>query len=144
MSMLGDTHEDEDKPSVWPVYVAAGVILAFSLCLSVFVIMEIRTCLWLASRDALDAIVWPMLVAPFSLYALLGLLTTMGIVLRRDWGWMCGLLWTALLALLFAFLLLTNAWWPEGVVVGTVVVLLVWVLATRSRLFFLANGEGNG
>jgi len=120
MNTLRDTDESKARPSVWPVYVAAGVITLGSV---LYVI---------------SVITWPLV--------LFGSVTILGIVRLRPWGWWCGVVWTGL----FTILLLTQEWAGEATFAGydflpfsaALPFLLVWSLATRRQLFFSPKQEG--
>ncbi len=129
MNTLRDTDEGRARPSVWPVYVAAAVILAFSLVLFVLFVLEVV----LHSFHILQ-IIQPA-------YGLFGIVTAAGIIPLRPWGWWCALVWTIIFGVVVAVstgLMLQERLVPTGEILVRLAIigLLIWPLATRRRLFF--------
>jgi len=150
MNTIGDTNEGKARPSVWPVYLAAAGLVYTSFCV---IVSTIR--------------IGP--VAPGGWLGLLGFLTAWGLGRLRAWGWWCAVVWTSVFTALFGlsaggailhlildlhsnglsalssvhpdFMLL---WVYLRLVELTVIVLLVWVIATRRQLFFPPKQGGEG
>ena len=151
MNTLRDTDEGRARPSVWPVYLAAAVVLVISLAALTMLVLQ-----WLDSpvqpRDIPLAL---LSVSPAAGFGLFGLLTVVGLVLVRPWGWWCGVAWTAM------FFSNGLTWYVvvglgftldcrEALVYLIVFALLglpslgllIWPLVTRRRLFFPPKPEG--
>ena len=81
----------------------------------------------------------------FSLCGIFGIVTAVGLAVRRPWGWWCGVVWLVLLvcwqAVKVAALGLPN---PPSAFVLTVAppVLIAWGLITCRQLFFPPKPEG--
>ncbi len=146
MSTIGDTDEGKARSSVWPVYLAAAIVALVSLGLLTRVIQ-----IWIAGYY-LDL---PFRVALCGIWGFLGLLTTWGLVRLRPWGWWSVVVWSVIpLGVFGVFILFLAVWGGDSITttaqansiillvsilyatwVGTIA-LLVWLLATRRRLFF--------
>ncbi len=145
------TEEARSRPSVWPVYLVAGIIGAVSL-----LVLRIQLVVPWGNRVYFAGLV---ILYPWTMYVLFGLLTAWGLLRLRLWGWWCAVVWTIVFAAATGFdefsreiLLgatgliqfqhiaimsrLTLGLWVA------VIVLLVWLLATRRRLFFPPKQEG--
>ena len=148
MNTLRDTAEGRARPSVWPVYLAAAVIGAVSIPV-LFLLVE---CLRTAAEEGEGVLVYWRPFLWITSIGLFGFVTAWGLVRLRLWGWWCTVVWTsistAVLVLICAMLLAPTDSPSLGVLVflfvaplGLVaIVLLVWVLATRRRLFFPPEG----
>ncbi len=83
---------------------------------------------------------------------LFGVLTTVGMIRLRPWGWWCGVLWAGVWIVELVVLGVLSLHesdmavrTPSIVFIATclvVAVLLMVILATRRRLFFPPNAEG--
>ena len=138
MNTLRDADEGRARPSVWPVYVAAGGVMTVgTLCLAIGLSLVFSG----SGRGWLNTI-----FLSSTTLGLFGVLTTIGMIRLRPWGWWCGVLfagvWTIQLAMLAAqslhapdvtFLASTIPFVATWLVAA---VLLMVVLATRRRLFF--------
>jgi len=134
MNTLSDTDEGRARPSVWPVYVAAAVIVAVSLEL------VLRTPLGPRPQGGLtEAGKLCFLVA-----CTIGVLIAWGLVRLYPWGWWCAAVWTIVFLSVTGFVAFTGdvvdiahcLFW------ATIWALLVWPLATRRRLFFPPKQAG--
>ena len=74
-----EAQETRSRPSVWPVYLAAGVIVTLSLMVAL-----IRP---LASLLG---------IIPYLLWAASGLLAACGVTRLRAWGWRCAVVWAVI------------------------------------------------
>ena len=155
-----DTNKDRATPSVWPVYVAAAVVVAVGAYLILpWLTFGDCTCFgrtppikrfltWLAQYELwMPSVVW----------GLLGFVAAYGLVGLRPWGWWCTVLFavtcTAWGGLLLSDTIVVFVFAPETagptadyiieitrwLVVG---VMLAVVLLTRRRLFFPPKPEG--
>ena len=139
MNTLTDTDEGRARPSVWPVYVAAVVVLIVDL----------------------QNLFFPGVMLTQAALGLIGVAAAIGMLLLREWGWWCGILfagvWIVLLGMpllwmIFDVLLTTRSHGPVPTPLASIMVflavclvpvsLLLWVLATRRRLFFPPKQEG--
>ena len=150
MNTLSDTDEGRAKPSVWPVYVAKVVLVAVGAGLvnsglEGWTSYHLGTGADVLGRAGLQAAL-----------PVLGFVAIFGLAGLRAWGWWCAVVFTAGLAVLGGWVLLSRivlsshgpdiapitevivlpAVWPA------VVVLLTWILATRRGLFFPPKPEG--
>ena len=101
MNTLGDTDEGRARPSVWPVYLVAAVIVAVGVWLIY---------LWLRPSDLppYDPRLysrserWAHLLVEVEFWAwvLLGFVAAVGLVGLRLWAWWCAVVFTAGWALL--------------------------------------------
>lgn len=130
MNTPGDAHEVTARPSLWPVYLAAAIVLVISLRL----LTDIAKILIGGYYSGP-----PHVVAAYAAYALLGVLATWGLVWRRPWGWWSAVVWTvifvgfAVRSTIPKYIRVYGAvlkWWLSAIAV------LVWALVTRRRLFF--------
>ena len=129
MNTLRDAHDRRAKPSVWPVYVTAVIIGVLSL-------------MFLGPVSLSST-------GPFRLYAvygLFGIVTVVGVVRFRSWGWWSALVWIAVYTAIVVWgTVLTSrlgappGWWAFPVL-GLQIGFCVWFLVTRRRLFFLPIG----
>ncbi len=147
MNTLRDRDDSRARPSVWPVYLAAAVLLA----VGVWIVYE---AVIMAIPVVLDPIpnmlpIWhlhalgmPMLIG---VCGVIGLLAAFGLLALRPWGWRLAVVWVVAL--------IGSAVWstiPQYIQVYDVVprwalpanALLVWALAARHRLFFPPKPEG--
>ena len=129
MNTLRDTDEGRARPSVWPVYLTAAVIAGFSLVLFVLFVLEVI----MHSFQILQ------MIQP--IYGLFGIVTALGIVLLRPWGWWCGVVWTVIFVVacsLGTVFMRQEQPIPtrDFIVRLAMIALLVWPVATRRRLFF--------
>jgi len=145
-------------PSVWPVYVAAvivalhgGFLSVSSLgILAVFVAGAIFGADLPAGMRGVHTVVTLIALRRFA-YGLFGLLTTIGLVRLRAWGWWCAVLWTAIGAYhgIVSIIGLVRLPPPPvaifvifGVPAVVAIALVIWTLATRRQLFFPPKPEG--
>ena len=152
MNTLRDTDEGKARPSVWPVYLAAAVIVV----VGVWVIYP-----WLENPDLLyhprtgGANLLPRL-GPLVAWVLLGFVAAVGLVGLRSWAWWCAVVFTA------GWTLLSGSAVVDSILVSfhrpdieppaqviqlatawlVVLALLVVPLVTRRRLFFPPKTEG--
>ncbi len=144
MNTLGDTDERKARPSVWPVYVAAGVLLVASL-LGLFLAPSV-----LFGR----------------IFGLFGVFAGIALVRLRPWGWWCGILfagiWIPVLGMDLFAMILFRLWAVHepphpgyisathpGFISATVftaadlavAVLVLVVLVARRQLFFPPKPE---
>ncbi len=153
MNPLSDTDEGRTKPSVWPVYVMSGIIGLFSLSFLSWVwfvpmmahaYAEYPQHFQQLSPGAHDVARLTQRLVPYALlfgvYGLFGVVTAIGAALFRSWGWWSAVAWTTAQFLWNLFLRMnmpTHCWDAWGILFSLVFCgFLVWVLATRRRLFF--------
>ena len=156
MNTLSDTDEGRARPSVWPVYVAAAIIGLLSLGnlrFAVLLLSSVTTPLFReaaphVSPEVLSALEFHFAVkayAPlFAVYGIFGVLTAVGMVRLRPWSWWCGCVWPMLYAVHCILMVMASpvrspAWSIAASVV--IIVLLIWIMATRRRLFFPPRPE---
>ena len=128
MNTLRDTDEGRARPSVWPVYVAAGVLL-ISGAWTVYSAIDILGALYLLP----------------SVWGILGLLAAFGLLARRPWGWWSAAVWTVALigfAVRSSIPQYMRVYGEVAPWAPPVIALLVWALATRRRLFFPPKPAG--
>jgi len=151
MNAPRDTDERKARPSVWPVYVAAGVIGLVSLFLPLVLILLV-----LQDDSAADLVFTvfgvmggPVIMAPVAILA------SVGLVMLRPWGWLCGFLWVTVSALtwgagtVFGIMDLTHGFPHDPVQIMSVsttaglvaLAAVIWPLATRYRLFYPPGGQ---
>ena len=162
MNTLGDTNEAKARPSVWPVYVAAVVVLIVGLA-SFAMVSTFHSLMSIAKEtgeSVPDAFFQDVMLAQATL-GLLGVVAAIGMLRLRRWGWWCGIVFTgvwiagnvlALLGMIFAAVERAGGHGPLAtpqistiafiVVCFVVAVLLIVVLATRRRLFFPPKPAG--
>ena len=146
MNTLSDTDNSRARPSIWPVYLAAAVVLLISVSLSS---NGARRCIF-----AGEGLLHPLFVFQFS-YGLFGGLAGIGMALLRPWGWWgvvvfagiwtiyggaaCGVaglfFWPPHSGLAVMMALFVIASWLGPTI------LLVSVLTTRRQLFFPPTQE---
>jgi len=144
MSTLRDTDEGRARPSVWPVYVVAGIIGAVSL-----LVLRFELVLSWKTQGPFAGL---LILFPWTIYVFFGLLTAWGLLRLRVWGWWCAVVWTIGFAAATGFTqpsrdilleatgltrfdhIATMSRLPLVLWVATIA-LLVWPLATRRRLF---------
>ena len=127
MNTLSDTDEGRARPSVWPLYVAAAVLL-ISGAWTVY--------------SSIDILGMYMLVA---VWGLIGLLAAFGLMALRPWGWWLAAVWVVALIGFAVRSTIPQYMQVYGVVppwVPPAIVLLAWPLATRRQLFFPPKPEG--
>ncbi len=158
MNTLGDPDEDRARPSVWPVYVMAGVI---GLCgiLYLVAVWERNQEMLMRLRDNGLLLITIFVVGGLPGY--LSIATAYGLLRLRPWGWWCAGTWTVVVGCTTGSGVLDGAVVvlrgpplasciisPEliGFLLGWVLLmaLLVWTLATRRRLFFPPKPEDEG
>ena len=146
MNTLSDTDEGKARPSVWPVYVAAVTITILGLmCMA----PQFRV---LTAVEQYEFAAW--IYTAFwaaAVFGLFGVVTGIGMLRLRPWGWLCGVVFAGVWAVHngIALLVMTTAVSREGpelapatnyvpfVAVNLVAgILLIVILATRRRLFF--------
>ena len=149
MNTLRDTDEGRTRPSVWPVYVAAGVIGLMTLSRIVLPALAVD---W--DSFYLD----PYLLVLLSIWLLFGMLTCWGLIRLRMWAWLCAALWTAVYAYwdMVALLAAQSLWrevelvspppppaniGPFTVPAAVAIAVIAWALATRWQLFFPPKPE---
>ena len=131
---------DSDKPSKWPVYAAAAVVLETILfMLRMFSFTE-RT----------DIMVFGVIVV-------FAFATVVGLVRLQRWGWWCAALWTMMYVLFLGYAALAYFMGPrtkyeiDRPTAATVwlflflvgLALLLWPLVTRRSLFFPPKPESD-
>jgi len=169
MNTLSGTDEGRARPSVWPVYVIAAVVLIVNWG---FLIMSIVLAwlgvsgvekLGLAIAPPFSTLFGPrglfvyeffwFIVAAAAEFGLIGVLAGVGLTLGRRWGWWCGVLWASMLAECLGWHVLTYLESSGDqrvlgdlttlIIPGVVLLaLLIWTLVTRRRLFFPPKPEG--
>ncbi len=168
MTTLSDTDEGRARPSVWPVYVAAGVVLiagVWILVASGIVLLALIT-VGLEQPRPVPAWFGGLYVLASTAYGLFGVITAIGMIRLRPWAWWCALAWLWVF-ISSGFLVLADAAFVAGSYMddfpmfpadarrdaeltfslgGPVwlitVVLLIWTLSTRRRLFFPPKPAG--
>ena len=144
MNTLRDTDEGKARPSVWPVYAMCVVIGLFSLASLAYP--------WLERESPRVGLLWPSdrllqyvgYVGFFMVWGVLGIVAAVGAARFRPWAWWCAGAWI----LIYALWRLST--WPiakpiSGQMIGACVLfigLVLWLLATRRRLFFPPKPEG--
>ena len=147
MNTLGDTDERRARPSVWPVYVAAAVIGAISLS------HLMRWLPMVIEGPFVDSSFLLQDVSFVTCY-LFGVLTAWGLILLRPWARWYAVMWTIAFVLtpdmqeilipgiepLFPAAHAINALSAEEkigwlVLAAIPIVLVLWPLVTRRRLF---------
>ena len=105
MNTLRDTEEGRARPSVWPVYVAAGVVGLASLYISTWAAGS-----FMRYPALVEDIVGGQLERLYQVIGgPLGLLSAYGLARLRRWGWVCGWLWVPISAVLWVM-----RGWEEG------------------------------
>ena len=154
-----DTDEHKAKPSVWPVYVAAAVVLITSVGLAL-----LGGGILLAAEDLVGQFraqpEFSSIFLAVAAWGLFGVVAAIGMLRLRGWGWWCGSLFAGvwLAGSVLALLGTVLAAFPPGRVVApryaptdttvflsaglVVAFLLLGVLGTRRRLFFPPKAEG--
>ena len=146
MNTLGDTDEGRARPSVWPVYVAAGMVGVDGLLFLFFGI-------WggLANQDNdVEALAFGVL---FGLTGALGVAAAWGLFRLRPWAWWWGVASSSVVvgSCLLALLGLVVPWHTrlDEVASGlsfwlilAVPLVLLWILVTHQHLFFPPKPEG--
>jgi len=135
------------RPSVWPVYVAAAVVVLISVPL---VTSRAGTYVSAGGQALYLRFLFQLL------YGLFAVLTAVGMVLLRSWAWWCGVVFTAIWTVYMGALcgIVGTLLWPPrsgfAIMMGLFVVaswlgptiLLVAILTTRRQLFFPPKPEG--
>ena len=152
MSTPRDTDESRSKPSVWPVYVAAGMVGVIGLN-----VLSLGILGGLVSQDTdvegLAGGVLSGLAGALGALGVLGVLVAWGLFRLRPWAWWCVvlsifvLIWWPLCVGLFMFVVfpdvVRDTRMGEGFVASLVVAVpLLWALVTRQQLFFPLKPEG--
>ena len=154
MNSLTDTDDSRASPSVWPVYVWAAIIGLLSLGNLHFAVLLLSSVTTPVVREAappevLAALEFHFAVkayAPlFAVYGIFGVLTAVGMVRLRPWSWWCGCVWPMLYAVHCILMVMASpvrspAWSIAASLV--IIVLLIWIMATRRQLFFPPKPEG--
>ena len=159
MNTLSDTDEGRARPSVWPVYVAAVVILVVGLGLLYPVVDYLS--FMVVSEGSLGnfetSYLMPVLL--YSSIGLFGCVTALGLVLLRSWGWWCAAVWAGIFAAGLVYLGLGCLTSPGLLAIGggaallffivfvaplglVAIVQLIRLLETRRQLFFSTKPEG--
>ena len=163
MNVLRDTDESRAKPSVWPVYVAAIAVLIVGLVfLTVAVAVYVLKVTTPEYRWGIEGFgPWSWLYAAAA-YGLFGVVTAIGMLRLRPWGWWCGAVFVARwIVYEYApvwFERWLPRWLPEGPCMWfnpcgdsyiatlapcfVVTMLIVVILATHRQLFFPPKPEG--
>jgi len=153
MDTVRDTDEGRATRSVWPVYLVAAIIgllslgdLGFAVLSPVttpFIREAVREAAPPVSPEVLPALEFRIAMAAYApllaVYGIFGVLTAVGMVRLRPWGWWCGGVWTMLYAvscilMVMALPVRSPAW--SIALSGVTIVLFIWPLSTRRRLFF--------
>ena len=149
MNTLSDTEEGRARPSVWPVYLAAVTITVAGLMYLLPQLVILTLIPTVVEQSEYRAWIYIMFLAATG-FGLFGVVTGIGMLRLRPWGWLCGVVfagvWAALHGMALLGMLIASLEGQEsapaaGSVVLTalplvVAVLLIVVLATRRRLFF--------
>jgi len=160
MNTLSDTDERGARASVWPVYVAAGVLVAIAAHVNLpWVTSANCGCSELRMAPIECFLNWLALYEqwmPSIVWGLLGFVAACGLVCLRPWWWCAVLfavtytawgglgLYDAIVVSVFA----PELAWPAADYITEITpflvaaVLLMVVLATRRRLFFPPKQEG--
>ena len=155
MNTLSDTDEGKVSPSVWPVYVAAVVIVG---CGAVWVYVCFLWVLDFPSVPPEKTWIHVFLVVYMGLCGAFSLVAAVGTSLLRPWAWRLATVWGYLIGLSgLAFLLHVahetlitpdkSFLEPDEVLDKIIVplalgVFVVWAIATRRQLFFPPKPEG--
>jgi len=153
MNTLSDTDEGRTRPSVWPAYLAAVVLVPVGASIGSqgvgLALMSFggEDTVGLLERGT-EAIVGLSAYGLLAAMGLLGLVAAVGLAGLRPWGWWC----TAVFAASWAMVcLLVVVWWllderPFFFAAPSLglLTLLVLVLTTRRQLFFPPKPEGEG
>ncbi len=154
MNTLGGTDEGRARPSVWPVYVVAVVILVVGLWLLFQFVDHLSFLVSEGIPLDLKSDLLPLLLCVS--IGLFGWVTAWGLVWLRSWGWWCAAVWAGIFAVglvslgfgcldlwnigetgpLFFFIVLVA---PLGLVA---IVLLIRLLESRRQLFFPPKPAG--
>ena len=149
MNTLSDTDEGRARPSVWPVYLVGVIIGLYSVGFLGYAVLFplsasiAREAASYASPEALPGIQFHIALAAyaplFAVCGLFGVVTAVGLVRLRPWGWWCAVLWIVIYAAYYILGVIAAPvpmpMWSIAACVATIA-LLVWPLATRRRLFF--------
>ena len=151
MNTLIDTDEGKAKPSVWPVYVAAAIVLLVSLQVLARLVKPMLADILIEYFG--DVVRWSWV--PYATYGFFGVVTTWGLVRPRPWVWWCVVVWSIVFVVaggaVILYVFFVAGYPPETPAEATGIALLMsltcagwvgatafltWVLATRRRLFF--------
>ncbi len=155
MNMHRDTDDGKARPSVWPVYVWAVVLLVGGLLLLYPVVDYLSVVVGEGTLENFESS-YLMPVLLYSSIGLFGCVTALGLVLLRSWGWWCAAVWAGIFAVglvssglgcldlwnigetgpLFFFIVFVA---PLGLVA---IVLFIRMLRTRRQLFVPPKSEG--
>ena len=149
MNTPRDTDEGRARPSVWPVYVAAVVVLLIS---AGYIVRSGGVLLASVDIEQPWAEIWvSRAFLAFLAYGLFGVITAIGMLRLRPWAWWCALVFVPLWLLSSnvgvslhdgTLTVLPPTHYPAYSAVCLVVfVLLMVVLATRRQLFFPPKPE---
>ncbi len=155
MNTHSDTDEGKPRPSVWPVYVASGIIAVVG-ALGVLVCFVIA----LSFPTIPPEKTWALIpgVAYMGLCGAFSLVSAIGTILLRPWAWWLATVWGYLVGLSGFAGLLDGAheilFAPEksplnlhegldkSLLLLALGAFVVWVLKTRRQLFFQPKPEG--
>ena len=144
MNTLSDTDEGKARPSVWPVYVAAGIVGVIGLSFLYFGI-----CFGLANEDnGVEALAFGVL---FGLTGALGFAAAWGLFRLRPWAWWWVVLSSSVvvgscLIGLFGLVVFPHTRLAIGARDSSFLLILavplLWILVTHQDLFFPPKPEG--
>ena len=134
MNTLRDTDEGTATPSVWPVYLAAAIIVGVGALLFCPVVELILY------YTLFDSFVHCGETIPGAVYGLFGFVTAWGVARLRPWAWWCAVAWTITFAMVSLLYVVDEPLWAALIWLAAIA-LLVWPLATRRRLFFPPKPE---
>ena len=149
MAVRPNGRQSRSKPSAWPVYVIGALIGVYSL-ISIGWVWFVP---WMAQippslyedlpPGSQEFAGFMQRLAPyaflFGVYGVFGIVTAVGAILFRPWGWWCVVVWTTALVVcgvLGHFNL--RGWTSPWAILWSVAwgTLIVWPLMTRRRLYF--------
>ena len=130
MNTLRDTDGGRARPSVWPVYVWAVVVLIVGL----------------------QNLFFPDVTLAQLALGLFGVVTAIGMLRLRRWGWWCGIVFTGVWIVQLGthqlrVILAVPPTPPDSITIFLAACLvpaflILWLLATRRQLFFPPKQEG--
>ncbi len=118
MNTLTDTDEGKARPSVWPVYLAIGAVVAISLLFGLTGLVHV------VSSGKYGWWVSPAWAGFYAVYGLLGAVGAVGLTMLRPWGYWCAVAWAVIGIVTAGFLWL--GWYGPVLVGDLVLILFVW------------------